>query len=48
MRFLCHENQSTGSIEDARGHTASMERQGTDALSSWKGKDTKTQNVISP
>jgi len=28
MRFLYHENRSTGLIEKARGHTDSTERQG--------------------
>jgi hypothetical protein len=31
MRFLYHENGSTGSIEESRGHTDSMERQGLNA-----------------
>jgi len=41
MRFLCHENQSSGSIKDAGGHTDSMEGQGPNALAAWKGKDSK-------
>ena len=31
MRLLYHENWSTGSIEEARGHTDSMERQGANS-----------------
>jgi len=46
-RFLQHENRSTGSIEDARGHTGFMEGQEPNALFSWKGKDSKIQNLIS-
>jgi len=38
MRFLYHENRSTGSVEEARGHTDSMERQGTNSCLAGKEK----------
>jgi len=38
MRFLYHENRSTGSIEEARGHTDSMERQGANGCVAGKGR----------
>jgi hypothetical protein len=41
MRFLCHENRSTGSIKDARGYIDRMEGQELNALPSWKEKDFK-------
>jgi len=47
MNFLYHENRSTGSVEEARGHTESMERQQPNALSSWKWKNSKIRNRIS-
>jgi len=37
MRFLYHGNRSTGSIEEARGHTDSMERQGANGCVAGKG-----------
>jgi len=36
MRFLDHENWSTGSIEEARGHTESMERKGANCCLAGK------------
>jgi len=38
MRFLYHKNRSTGSIEEARGHTDSMERQGANCCVAGKGR----------
>jgi len=36
MRFLYHEDRSTGSIEEPRGHTDSMERQGANGCVAGK------------
>jgi len=36
MRFLYHENRSTDSIEEARGHTESMETQGANGCVAGK------------
>jgi len=36
VRFLYHETQSTGSIEEARGHTDSMERRGANGCLAGK------------
>jgi len=38
MRILYHGNRSTGSIEEARGHTDSMERQGANGCVAGKGR----------
>jgi len=38
MRFLYHENRSTGTIEEAGGHTDNMERQGADDCLAGKEK----------
>jgi len=38
MKFLYHENRSTGSIEEARGHTESMDRQGRNGFLAGKEK----------
>jgi hypothetical protein len=47
MRFLYHENRSTGSIKEARGHTGSLERDGA-KIALLKRKHSKIQNFISP
>jgi len=36
MRLLYHENQSNETIEEARGHTDSMDRQGPNAWHAGK------------
>jgi hypothetical protein len=41
MRLLYHEIRSTGSIEEARGHTDSMERQGANSCVAGKGRVVK-------
>jgi len=38
MRFLYHENRSTGSIEEATGHTDSMETQVANGCVAGKGR----------
>ena len=48
MRFLCHENRSTGSVEDSTGPRDSTKGQEPNALSSWKEKYSKIQNLLSP
>ena len=46
MRFLYHEIRSTGSIEEARGHTDTMERQVANGCVAGKGRIINTKYKI--